>query len=157
MQVRPYQTDDAARLAIIFYRSVRVAGLKAYSQHQVEAWAVSVPPASFYEQRAGDGRILLVTINADGEPIAYGDLERSGHIDHLFCIPEAIGTGAASALYDRLESAAHEWGLGRLFVEASELARPLFARKGFETIARNDFMMRGAMIYNYQMEKFLRR
>lgn len=156
MQVRPYQPNDAARLAVIFYRSVRVAGLKAYSQQQVEAWAVSVPPARFYQQRTNDGRILLVTVNADDEPIAYGDLERSGHIDHLFCMPEAIGTGAASTLYDRLEVAAREWTIGRLFVEASELARPFFAHKGFETIVRNDFIMRGVMIHNYQMEKIRR-
>ena len=155
MQVRPFQPEDAERLGIIFYRSVREGGRRAYSPSQVEAWAPSVPPASLYERKARDGRLLLVTVNVAGEPIAYGDLEPSGHIDHLFCIPEAIGTGAASRLYDCLEVQAHEWDLKRLFVEASELAKPFFEHKGFSVLERNNFIRHGVLMHNYRMEKIL--
>jgi putative acetyltransferase len=155
MRVRAFQPEDAERLGIIFYRSVREAARRAYNREQVEAWAVSVPPASLYEKKAGDGRLLLVTVDDSDKPIAYGDLEPTGHIDHLFCHPDAIGTGAASRLYDRLEIGARDWGIARLFVEASELAQPFFKHKGFTTLRRNDFIMRGVLMHHYWMEKLL--
>jgi putative acetyltransferase len=43
--------------------------------------------------------------------------------------------------------------LGRIFVEASELARPLFERRGFTLLARNDLVLDGVDIHNYRMEK----
>ncbi len=153
--VRAFQPEDAERLGNLFYRSVREGARRAYSPSQVDAWAPSAPPASFYERKAQDGRILLVTVDANGDPVAYGDLEPSGHIDHLFCMPEAIGTGAASKLYDRLEAQAYEWGLGRIFVEASELAKPFFEHKGFIAQERNNFILRGVLLHNYPMEKTL--
>jgi putative acetyltransferase len=155
MQVREFRPDDGERLGIIFYRSVREAGRRAYNREQVEAWAMAVPPASLYEKKARDGRALLVTVDDSDTPVAYGDLEPTGHIDHLFCHPDVIGTGAASRLYDRLETQARDWGIARLFVEASELARPLFAHKGFTLLRRNDFIMRGVLMHHYWMEKLL--
>lgn len=155
MRVRAFQAGDAERLGIIFYRSVREAARRAYSREQVEAWAVAVPAAGFYEARARDGRLLLVTVDGRDGPVAYGDLERNGHIDHLFCHPDAVGTGAASMLYDRLEVEARAWSVQRLFVEASELARPFFEHKGFTMLQRHDFVMRGVPIHHYWMEKLL--
>ena len=155
MRVRAFRPEDGERLGIIFYRSVREGGRRGYSREQVEAWAVSVPPASLYKTKAGDGRMLLVTVDDRDKPIAYGDLEPNGHIDHLFCHPDAIGTGAASKLYDHLERQAHDWHIGRIFVEASELARPFFAHKGFTLLQRHDFIMRGVPMHHYWMEKLL--
>lgn len=155
LHTRHFALDDAARLGEIFYRSVRHGALRAYSRSQVEAWAPFPPPADLYERKSRDGRVIWVTVDAGDRPIAYGDLEPNGHIDHLFCMPEMIGRGAASMLYDRLEEQAQTWGLERLFVEASELARPFFERKGYSTLERNDFILRGALLHNYRMEKQL--
>lgn len=58
------------------------------------------------------------------------DLEARGHIDHLYASPEAVGTGAASAIYHQLESNGRELGLSRLFVEASECAISLTGLPG---------------------------
>jgi putative acetyltransferase len=66
-----------------------------------------------------------------------------------------IGSGVASALYDRLEQQARERGMTRLFAEASEAARRLFLRKGFAQVKRRDFFLRGVSIHNYLMEKLL--
>lgn len=155
LQVRPYRPEDAPLLGDIFYRAVREVACRSYSRDQVEAWAIFPPPAEFYERKAADGRCLLLATDRDDRPVAYGDVERSGHIDHLFCLPEAIGTGAASRLYDQLEVQARAWNLKRLFVEASEFAQPFFDHKGFVNLGRKHFIMRGAQMHNYDMEKFL--
>jgi putative acetyltransferase len=146
---------DADRLASIFYRAVREGALKAYSQVQVEAWAPEMPDPDMYRRRGVDGRILLVAVDGKDEPVAYIDLEANGHIDHLFCLPEFIGTGAASMLYDQLESIARAQVMHRLFVEASEIAHPFFERKGFQVLHRNDIVRRGVGLHNYTMEKLL--
>lgn len=152
-RVRPFRPEDAACLGLIFYRSVRHGAVRAYSRSQVEAWAPFPPPAKLYERKARDGRAIWVTVDCGDQPIAYGDLEPNGHIDHLFCAPEMIGRGAASLLYDQIEVQARAWALSRLFVEASELARPFFERRGFATLERDDFILRGVLLHNYHMEK----
>jgi putative acetyltransferase len=154
-RIRPFETEDAVQLGTIFYRAVREVARSAYSREQVEAWAPFPPPAEFYREKAVDGRLFLVAVDAGDRPVAYSDLDPAGLVDHLFCLPEAIGTGAASRLYDGLERQARQWGLGRVHVEASELARPFFEHKGFANLGRNDFLMRGVPMHNYRMEKHL--
>jgi putative acetyltransferase len=82
----------------------------------------AIPDPAAFEARAADRRVILVAVNEADEPIAYGDLEQNGYIDHLYCHREMIGTAVASALYDRLEEKAQKRGITRLFVEASEAA-----------------------------------
>jgi putative acetyltransferase len=96
-----------------------------------------------------------VAADTDDRPIAYIDLEPDGHIDRLFCAPEAAGQGIASQLYDAVEAAAREQGIRTLFTEASELARRLFERKGFAVAERQDLVVRGVAIHNYRMTKTL--
>jgi putative acetyltransferase len=139
----------------LFFDAVRRAGRRDYSQAQVEASAPAIPHKAWFEARAKGGRLILVAVDEVDEPIAYGDLEPNGHIDHWYCRTEFIGSGTASALYDRLEQQARERGITRLFVEASEAARKLFLRKGFAVVKRRDFLLRGVKIHNHLMEKLL--
>jgi putative acetyltransferase len=153
--IRLYRDGDAPTLAQIFYDAVRQAAISDYSQAQVEAWAPRVQDPARFAAKATDGRLFLVAVNAGDEPIAFGDLEPDGHIDYLYCRPDFVGTGVASALYDRLEAHARDRALPHLYTEASELARRLFLRKGFTVVTRRDFEVNGVRIHNYAMEKFL--
>lgn len=155
MQIREYRPSDAADLATIFFRSVREVACRFYTAAQVQAWAPAVGDPSGWHTLSLDGRITVVAVNEEDIPVAFGNMEKNGHVDHLFSSPEAVGTGAASAIYRRLEAAAVSLGLTRLYVEASECAFPFFERKGFRKIQRNDFERRGVLIHNYSMEKLL--
>ena len=153
--VRTYEPRDAAGVADVFYRSVRVVARSDYTDDQVKAW---VPGPLNVEQghlRSSDGRLVLVATDEQDGVVAFIDLEPDGHIDRLFCAPEAAGRGVASRLYDALEAAAREQGIGRLFTEASELARRFFERKGFAVLERQDKILRGVPIQNYRMAKTL--
>ncbi len=81
---RKYHPRDAAYLAAIFYNSVRQVGCRHYNASQVEAWAPLLGDPGGWNSRALDGRITLVAVDDDDKPIAYGDLEADGHIDHLY-------------------------------------------------------------------------
>ena len=156
MQLREYRPNDAAAMAAIFYRSVREVASRCYSQAQIEAWAPGlVDPSVWHSNRTAEGRITIVAVDDADRPIAYGDMETNGHLDHLYSSPEALGKGAASAIYNRLELHAKELGLARLYVEASECALSFFERKGYIKIRKNEFSLRGVLIHNYSMEKLL--
>jgi putative acetyltransferase len=155
MEIRLFRETDASALAAIFFSSVREIGGRYYTAEQVAAWAPRLPDASFFHRRASDGRTLLVAISEKGQPIAYGDLEPDGHIDHLYCSPEAAGSGVASQLYDGLERVARNAGIGMSYVEASEPAKRFFHKQGFELTDRNDLQLNGVEIHNYRMRKTL--
>ncbi len=119
MEIRPFRDSDARALAAIFFSSVREIGGRHYAADQVAAWAPGLPDADVFTRRASDGRTFLVAIGENGQPIAYGDLEADGHIDHIYCAPEAAGRGVARQLYEELERVARSAGIDVLFVEAS--------------------------------------
>ena len=155
MKVRPFRKDDAPALAQIFYSAIHEVASAHYSEEQVNAWAPAVPSEERFVARGTDGRTLLVAVDDRDVPIAYGDLEADGHIDHLFCKPEFAGKGVALAIYEELEKAAASQGIDRLYVEASEPASRFFRKRGFEVEERNDFELNGVPIHNYRMAKRL--
>jgi putative acetyltransferase len=153
--IRDYEAEDAPQIARLYYDSARTLGLRRYSPEQVAAWAPAPADPALVHARAGDGRTTLVAVGPSGDLLGYGDLETDGHIDHLYCGPDAAGRGVAPALLQALLGRAESAGLPRVFVEASELARGLFERHGFRLVARRDFEVRGVPIHNYAMERRL--
>jgi ribosomal protein S18 acetylase RimI-like enzyme len=153
--IREYQDGDAPMMARVFYDSVRELGPRRYRADQVAAWAAKSPDPAALHARAADGRTTLIAINAAGEIIAWGDLETDGHIDNLYCRPDAAGTGVASDLLDDLIRRASARGLTSVHTAASELARGLFERAGFVLLERRDFTVSGVAIHHYAMERRL--
>lgn len=155
MHIRSYQTKDAADLPGIFRRAVEVIGPQDYSTAQVEAWLSRAPSAERIHALYTDGRTALVATGDHDRPVAFGDVEADGHIDMLYCAPEAAGSGIVSALYDRIELEMRRRRVGRVYVEASEAARRFFLKKGFAVVARREFPIGGVPIHNFAMEKEL--
>ena len=155
MEIRDYEAGDAAALSALYRRSVEAIGPRDYTAEQVAAWAALALSPERIEALSRDGRRLLVAVEGDGPPLAFGDLEADGHIHFLYCAPEAAGRGVASALYDELERTARAQGLTRLYSEASEAARRFFAKKGFTVLAKREFEVGGVPIHNYAVEKRL--
>jgi putative acetyltransferase len=153
--IRAYDERDAGGTADVFYRSVREVALSDYTVAQANAWAPSRLDPVRAHQRSSDGRLVLVAADEDHHVVAFIDLEADGHIDRLYCAPEAVGRGIASQLYDAVEAAAREQGIVRLYTEASELARRFFERKGFTVQERHDMILREVAIHNYSMFKDL--
>lgn len=151
--IRPYEDADAPFLAQLFFDSVRSIGRRFYTAAQVIAWAPTPADPETVRARASDGRTTLVGVNSADELVGYGDLEPDGHLDHLYCRPDAAGSGVGGRLLDQLIAIATAQGSQRVCVEASEGARRLFERKGFTLVARRDFTLRNVPIHNYLMER----
>jgi putative acetyltransferase len=153
--IRRYQPEDAASVADVFYRSVREVAASDYGEAQRTAWMPGLRSAGQIHGWAGDGRLVLVATAGDDRVVAFIDLEADGHVDHLFCAPEAAGRGVAARLCDAVEAAARAQGIGRLYTEASELARRRFERQGYTVLERQDLVVRGVPMHNYRMAKEL--
>jgi putative acetyltransferase len=154
MYIRPFIPADAEVLAELYHAAVHEIGIRDYSAAQVAVWSPHPKSSVAYIDKAA-GRVFLVAVNNDGVPIGYGDLEPNGHIDHLYCRPDYVGTGVGSAICSALEEAAKVNNIGVLFVEASEAARRLFERRGYQVECRRDFEIDGVPIHNYRMTKTL--
>jgi putative acetyltransferase len=155
MPIRPFRDDDAPALAALFHAAVHGIAARHYRPDQVRAWSPAPGDPRRFAARARDGRTLLVAVDRDDRPIAYGDVEPDGHIDHLYCHPDHAGTGIAAALLAAIEAAARDRRIRRLHVEASEPARRFLSKHGFAELRRRDFAIGGVAIHNYAMEKRL--
>lgn len=156
--IRPYREDDAEAIAALTLAAIRQTALRAYSPVQVGAWSARFSAARVLEWVA-KGHVILVAADDADRPIAYTVLEEVGHLDMLYCHPDHTGKGLGLALLGAAEQAARGQGATRLFTEASELARPVFARAGYTLLHRRDFTIpfkgRDVTIHNYAMEKRL--
>ena len=157
--IRPYHPGDADAIAALTLAAIRTTALRAYSPAQVEAWEARYSVQRLLDGAAGHD-VILVAADADDRAIAYTVLETGGHLDMLFCHPDHSGKGLGRALLADAEAAARAQGVTRIFTEASELARPVFARAGFTLLRRRDFTIQfegdEVAIHNYAMEKRLR-
>jgi GNAT superfamily N-acetyltransferase len=153
--VRPFRVDDAPSLSRVMRASVAHLTKRAYDAAQIEAWLSRCPTGERLAAKMGDGRYCLVAADASDEPVAFGDLEANGHVDYLYVAPEAAGLGTASEILAGLVRAACERNIGRLFVEASAIARGTFARAGFDEVSRRQIWVDQTPIHNFAMEKVL--
>lgn len=154
ISLRLYRHEDAGILTELHAHSVRHYGPRAYTPAQVAVWAATADVGRT-AARCSDGRQVWVALDNAGGMLGFGDLEADGHLDMLYVAPEADGLHVGSLLYAAIEAHAREHGMARIFVEASELARPLFERRGFTLLGRNDLDVAGVAIHNYRMEKTL--
>jgi len=157
--IRRFCADDAAALAALTVAAISKIGPRAYSPVQVAAWAARRPGPERFIASATKGDTILVAVDAGDKPIAYVLTESNGHIDMLYCHPDHTGNGVAGVLLSVAEAEARKSGIARLFTEASELARPVFACAGFTVLHRRDFTIgldtAPVAIHNYAMDKRL--
>ena len=154
--IRSFTDSDADALVEIYRRAVIEIGPRAYNPEQVAVWAKLLPSAERFAEIMNDGRVALVAVDANDRVVAFGDVEADGHIGFLYALPEVAGTGVAKTLYDVLEAKAREQDIGKLYSEASELAKSFLLKQDFSVVERRDFEVSGVPIHNYAVEKRLR-
>lgn len=161
--LRPFRDNDAPRLAAITRTAITAIGPHGYNAAQVSAWESRHQTADRFVARAAAGALIWVEVDEADQPVAYALLEvdehGEGHLDMLYCHPDHTRRGLANQLLASAEAHARNAGIGRLYTEASELARSAFERAGYAVTHRRDFDIGSAKqpvpIHNYAMEKLL--
>jgi putative acetyltransferase len=151
IRVRPMRPGEGPRLYALYHRAVHEGAAGAYTAAERAAWVpTDRMPADWPDRLTGQ---ITVVAEADGPPLGFMTLGRDGHLDLAFVLPEAMGTGAAAALHDRLLSEAGALGLTRLDTEASHLARRFLLKQGWTLLAAQQVQRRGQSLTNFRMEK----
>jgi GNAT superfamily N-acetyltransferase len=75
-------------------------------------------------------------------------LHRSGDIRLLYVSPRTQRIGAGRALLDRLETQARVWGLNRLQLSSTAVARPFYESAGYRDCGESE-TWRGIVCYKY--------
>jgi putative acetyltransferase len=151
IEIRPYQATDLDDVIAIFLDAIKNIASENYSPEQIKAWA-QVDRDTWSVRRMS--RPTWVA-EIDGTPAGWTDLEPDGHLDMLFVHSAFKRLGVASALLKKVESAARDLQLTRIFTEASLTARPVFERHGYTVIAEQSVFIRGEYVTNFRMEKIL--
>jgi len=152
--VRPYRDGDAASLCTLFFRSVREIGPAKYDAAQVAAWAHEVPDAAAWGARMRQNT-TFVAVGPDDAQVGWIELESDGHVDMLYCAPEAAGRGVAAQLYAAAEAVARRRGLTQLTSAASRFAESFFRRHGWNVDEREAVTRFGVEIQRARMSKTL--
>ena len=157
IEIRLYREGDAAACAALFYRAVQEGAAGHYSPEQRDAWAPypELPPdilARFDWRLAQE---ITWVAEEDGAIEGFMSLRQDGYLDMAYVAPERMGTGLAGELYKKIKASARKLSLNILTTEASHLARPFFARRGWELMAEQQVERRGVLIPNFKMKKVL--
>jgi len=153
MKIIAYTAELAIEIADLFHQSVHGIDPSIYTVEQQEAWAPTPPNYVAWTERLNAKRPFVAII--DERIAGFIELEADGHIDCAYTHPNFQGIGVASALYDRLVREARNKNIKRLYVEASLLAMPFFAHRGFAAIKKNTLKRNGVDVVNFSMEKLL--
>ncbi|MFC6673114.1 GNAT family N-acetyltransferase [Marinobacterium aestuariivivens] len=154
MNLVPYEPALARAVTDLYHRAVHAIDPKLYTPEQQEAWAPTPPDYEFWSTRLKARQPLLAL--DDDRLAGFIELEADGHIDCFYVDPDYQHQGVGARLYERIEKKARRDGIGRLFVEASLLARPFFEKRGFAVVCRNEVCRQGQVLINFTMEKRLK-
>ncbi|TPE53417.1 GNAT family N-acetyltransferase [Maribrevibacterium harenarium] len=153
MEIQPYSPDKAREVTNLFYAAVNGIADDVYSPQQKAVWAPEPVNYAAWAARLAQTQPFLAI--CAGAVVGFMELEADGHIDCTYTHPEFQGRGVASMLYAYLETEAIRKGIGRLYVEASIVAKPFFSKLGFTEVKQNTLQRQGVELVNYSMEKQL--
>ncbi|GMQ55317.1 GNAT family N-acetyltransferase [Halopseudomonas aestusnigri] len=153
--LRCAQPADYERCVSLFTRSVHTLAASDYDTAQRLAWAPLEPDLPAWRQRLDSVQLWL--LEEAGVLLGFIGFSTDGHIDLLYCAPEAARDGVASQLLAHAESRMRAAGAEQFRTEASLVARPFFLRHGYRVTAQQ-WVQRGAIrLLRCEMHKQIRR
>ena len=147
MILRPYQPVDCKILANLFYHTVHTINAKDYSDEQINAWA----DGNIDLKKWNDSLISHYTVIAeiDNVIVGFGDIDKTGYLDHLFVHPDYQSQGIATALCNKLEKSVNAQ---KIITHASITARGFFEKRGYSVIKKQQVQRHHVFLTNYVME-----
>ncbi len=153
IRIEVYRADRCGAVMELFCRAVHAVDESVYSAAEKAQWAPLPPDYPHWCDRLAVKRPFLAFI--DDRLVGFIESDPDGYIDCLYVEPEEQGKGVATALYDHIEAIALAAAIERLYVDASIIAQPFFACKGFERVRTNRVARGGEVLVNYRMQKWL--
>ena len=84
----------------------------------------------------------------EGEILGFGDIDKTGYLDHLYVHKDHQREGIASGLCDKLEAHVP----GNIRTHASITAKPFFQKRGYKVTKEQQVERQGILLTNFVME-----
>lgn len=104
MEIRNYKTADCKELTELFYNTVHCINAKDYTQEQLDVWATGTVDLEKWDASLSAHDSVVAVEN--GTIVGFGDMDKTGYLDRLYVHKDFQGQGVATAICNRLESAA---------------------------------------------------
>ena len=147
MEIRKYQPSDCEELVRLFYNTVHTVNAKDYTEEQLNVWATEEVDLEKWNQSLQEHFSVVMIDNEN--IVGFGDIDRTGYLDHLFVHADYQGKGIATAICEQLEQAIQ----GSIVTHASITAKPFFEKRGYRVIKEQQVERQGIFLINYMMEK----
>jgi putative acetyltransferase len=151
--LRPYLASDLPLLSEIRFAAIEELTVDDYDEAQRRAWASVADDDEAFAQTLEKSLTLIALIG--GGPVGFIALKEGSMIDQLYVHPAVARTGVASALIDAIEKLAAARGTATLVTDASDTAKPLFDKHGYQPVQRNTVEIDGVWLGNTRMTKAL--
>ena len=136
MEYRIATTDDIETLVRLRNRLVAECGAP---NHHVDAQL-----RAHFEKHLADGSVVEWLAIENGEVVATAAVEFQeftpsdsnpsgvrGHVTNMYTAPEYRGKGVATLLLEKLKEEAKARGVPRLWLHASDMGQPVYAKFGY--------------------------
>ncbi len=153
MEIKEYSSDKVSEIIDLFQGSVHENTKQYYTLEQLEAWAPTPPDYHVWESYLISFKPKLVIEN--NKILGFLAFEPNGHVDRLYVHKDHQRQGVATFLYKHVEQSALSYGVGKLYTEASYLAKPFFKKMDFVIVNVNNICRDAIMLNNFSMEKVL--
>ncbi|MGN0601604.1 MAG: GNAT family N-acetyltransferase [Oscillospiraceae bacterium] len=148
--IRKYNPFDCKYLADLFYDTVHNVNNKDYTREQLAVWATGKVDLEKWNQSFLQHYTFVATNNEI--LVGFGDIDKTGFLDHLFVHKNYQGKGIATAICNRLEQAVDT---GRINTHASITAKPFFEKRGYKVVKEQQVERQGIFLRTFAMEKII--
>ena len=128
MIIRRYQSSDCKELTELFNNTVHTVNAKDYTKEQLDVWATGQVDLKKWNQSLQE-HFSIVAVD-DGIIVGFGDIDKTGYLDHLYVHSDYQGKGIATVICNQLEAAVQ----GNIVTHSSITARSFFEKEGIRLL-----------------------
>ncbi len=154
MKIRQYQKGEEEEIWEVFFRATHESNARDYHSDLLHRWAPADKDMNEWRNRLAEKKPLIAIV--DNKIAGMAELEESGFIDHFYVHPVFQNRGIGSALLEKIELDAADFGLSCLFSDVSITAKPFFEKRGFVVTEARSNVILGHHAPNFSMSKPLK-
>lgn len=147
VDIRKYRQSDCKELTELFYNTVHTVNAKDYTKEQLDVWATGQVDLEKWNLSLQEHYSIVAVEN--GIIVGFGDIDKTGYLDHLFVHADYQRKGIATAICDQLEQFVKK----NITTHASITARPFFEKRGYNVKKEQQVERMGVFLTNYVMIK----
>lgn len=148
--IRKYTRADCNEIVNLFYNTVHIINKKDYSKEQLDAWTSK--PLDLLDLNRWNNILTnhytLVAVK-DNIIVGFGDIDKTGYLDHLYVHYNYQGQGIATKICDQLENYTNK----DISVHASISAKDFFIKRGYKIIKEQQVKRNNVFLKNFVMIK----